>query len=1533
MNNLLKVIKRNNKKRGINVTIATMVMFLLCCTGIYAATTIDTNEKEYILHVGADGKPSYQWGSNGKLNTIDQDKKLIINGKLEVANKSQSLEISSNAKDVTVENNGMIDGVTIGRDLGKLDGTNAIFTNNGVVSNEGNAVVVYSKNATVNNYGIIKGGEKGIELANGIDQSKINNKGIIINKDGKIIKASTTDELVTLEGKEYTVKNAVNSDGTTAQAIVMNGSANKSFENYLINGLATTISVTSTGNTISNSIINSTGNALEISKDGEVGLTSTTVNGNVTINGGTLTLTDDKNKFNGKISGTTGNDSVKLGYQVTKDTNYTNLNTILKDSGVDILKFSDAGNTIDTSKISFSGKLQGGAGADTFKVASGKVMGINIDGGEGENDTLELTGQYLGSVADFSGVTGVETLQLGNGNNELNISEVNGKFTTIKGGEYGSSGSGSNVFITTGDIGETLTLVGGTGGSVKNILKLNNRDNTIDFKGKLNSNGGNWSVLVDNLKDGKEVTLGKENLNGKVTSLGVVTGVKGEDETTNLVKLLEDSGINYTTLSTERTITDKLMFKDTTLTKKTTFGVDYNDSITMKNTITGDYEFRALGSSFTPTVNVDSSTEFKEGTKVTSINSQGQVSGVNFKVTEGALKLGTLNYSNNSFTYSGANPFVDNVKYTINGDIKLEIAGLTGAELSAGKTLGSITKNENITLNGKLILPSFLKYNNGNFVVKSWAEMNPYGDKNSFLEKTYNDMLSKYGQAQNDAITSALNNWSKEALVSYINGNTITQYDFTLDGKTYENILLTGENAGISKEFKVTGDNGGNITFRNIATSNGLTLDLTGEKQSNILLDENVNIGGDITFGENANVNLTINARSVASTVKNIIGNAKDSVIKLTHVKITGDNKNGKIDLGAGTDTLTLNNVEVNTITGSGKNTIELNQGSKVNNITLDKESSVVEGTFASLEVQENSFENSIVVNDGAEVEKIDLSKVGSSSITLNSGKIQDITFGSGNDILTYNGGTIKSVDFGAGENVLNVRADLDLSNTKITVSEDGSIKNILNVGKQSSRSTDEGYLTLSGDFSAFKDINIQGTTKLSSNIILSNDTSVNFAGNKVIVGLKTSENGGVTTVLDGTNVTGSNGTLVLDTASVGIDTDISLENINGLGNEIKVESNYIGHNLVKDEDGNYVVEINQNIIEGEGNNLAQGILSTTYGARLLEGLDREQQIAFLSGLTHDITYSAPYSYSNVVSRKTTEMVSNAVMSFDAKASKNQWLAYGSILGSGKELKDYYSGVQNSSTSIDTDIYGAYVQAEYGYADDTAVGFVVGANKSSSDIGKSSLDGRGTYLGGYVKHNSSENLQIIGGLAYQYSSYESERVAGITEKMITASEKYNDSTISAFVGGKYEHKLSETLVVEPNAKLNITYIQQDGIEEKTEDLALKTNSKNFTNINTEIGVDLVKTVKLQNGNVKLKAGTSLTYLIDGAEKESLKTTIIDAGTTYNMLTPEQDKTNVKFKVGAQYEKSNGVLYNVEGSYTTSSNEKEWVVGAGIGYRF
>ena len=1254
MNNLLeRFIKRNNKKRGINITVATIVMFLLSCTGIYAATIIDKNEKEYILHVGIDknGKNAYELG--GSVNAIDGDK-LIINGRLEAGNNTQSLEISSNAKDVTVENNGFIDGVTVGRDYDSIK-TNAKFINNGIITNEGNALVIYSNQANVSNYGIIKAGKNkgtqtynGVVLANGATTQNFNNCGIVIDGDGKISSVGASNQQVTMDnGITYTVKNAVDSSSGTAQVITMNGTdGNKAFDKYILNGLDETIKVTTTGNTVSNSVVNSLYNAINITSGAELGLGSTTVNGNIAINGGTLILTDINNKINGNVSGTTDNDTIKLGYQVDTNINYTNLNTILKGSGVDTLKFHDNGNTIDTTQISFAGKFEGGAGADTFIVNGANYT---IDGGAG-TDTLKLTKGYTGAVSNFSGVTNIETLQLGDGSNTLDISNINGKFTTIKGGEFVNGGSGKNTIKTSTNIGETLTLVGGKDSSVKNILVLDNSNDSIKFDGKLDTSGGDWNIQVNNLKGTNSVTLNKENLNGKATLLELLTNISGETETKNLVDLLNASRITYAIPLNNNTSNykDNLVFDGTTLNNKTIFAINYNDSVTMQENITGQYAFRPLGT-FTPTVKVDSSTTFEQNSKVTSVDYNGKESGVNFQVTSGALNLGKLTYQDGKLVYNGTNPFVDGYKYTINGNIQLGFVGLTNLE--SGQKFNIDQRNDNIKVNGSITIPSFLKYQDGVFVVKTWSEMNPYGNSNNFLETTYNNMLSKYGQTGSEAITGALNTWSKDALVNYISTGGITQYDFTLDGKTYQNTLLTGDNSNISKEFKITGSSG-SITFQNIATSDSLTLATIG---GTVNLTDGVSIGGDINFGDSSNVNLNVNAYyagGVASTIKNIKGNDNDSNISLTHVNIIGNNSNdGKIELGAGNDTLTLKNVGVNSITGSGKNTLELNQGSNINTIKLEDNTSTLalNSTFNAIE-----FNNTITVNGGATVKTIDLTESTNGNVTVNSGSASEIKFGTGNNILTYNGGDIKTVDFGSGEGTFYTRADL----VGVTIKGD-NVKNALVLGDNTRAAKTEGYLTLSGDFSGVSNIIANTDTKFASDITLRDNTNVNLGVNSLYLGVDYTS--GTGEILSGKTLKVDGGSIVLDTTGVKGNATIELGNIEANSNTT-FESSSLGHEIKIGEDGKAIVSIKETIVSDSVANdiikdfIESGEYEDLMGDMTLE--EQEQQLDSLVKEVGNLTYNTPYSYSSILSRKTTEMVNNAIIDSDFTIKKNEWVAF-----------------------------------------------------------------------------------------------------------------------------------------------------------------------------------------------------------------------------------------------------------------------------------
>ena len=52
-----------------------------------------------------------------------------------------------------------------------------------------------------------------------------------------------------------------------------------------------------------------------------------------------------------------------------------------------------------------------------------------------------------------------------------------------------------------------------------------------------------------------------------------------------------------------------------------------------------------------------------------------------------------------------------------------------------------------------------------------------------------------------------------------------------------------------------------------------------------------------------------------------------------------------------------------------------------------------------------------------------------------------------------------------------------------------------------------------------------------------------------------------------------------------------------------------------------------------------------------------------------------------------------------------------------------------------------------------------------------------------------------------------------------------------------------------------------------------------------------------------------------------------------MISPEDDRTKVKFTVGTEYEMTNGMFMNLHGNYTTSSHTEDYAVSFGAGYKF
>lgn len=371
----------------------------------------------------------------------------------------------------------------------------------------------------------------------------------------------------------------------------------------------------------------------------------------------------------------------------------------------------------------------------------------------------------------------------------------------------------------------------------------------------------------------------------------------------------------------------------------------------------------------------------------------------------------------------------------------------------------------------------------------------------------------------------------------------------------------------------------------------------------------------------------------------------------------------------------------------------------------------------------------------------------------------------------------------------------------------------------------------------------------------------------------------------------------------------------------------------------NYLNKIYQSIISADRNTMKDrhAMNATTSSDDKTERESIMAQLEFYGKIFN----STPYAYSHKVSKKSAMAITDDILASDRKVNEKEWIFGGKILGENSDNKNEFNGKNlhgvdsaDSEVKIDSHIYGAYAYGEYGIKENTVVGFAVGGTKSSTDIsGNSKLKGNSAVLSTYAKRDIG-NVELKAGLGYQYGEYDSKRTVSNAYQSMSANKDYNDNTFVLFSGVKYSHSLDKDLHIEPYFNISLSHVKQDDIKEKEDQpLTLDVKGKTFTAVDTETGVDLVKDIKLSKGNLKVKAGTSIMYAVDGYEKEYITGKINGASSDFQMVAAESDRTKVKFKVSAEYEMENGISYSVSGNYRVSSNEKDYTVGMGIGYKF
>ena len=342
-----------------------------------------------------------------------------------------------------------------------------------------------------------------------------------------------------------------------------------------------------------------------------------------------------------------------------------------------------------------------------------------------------------------------------------------------------------------------------------------------------------------------------------------------------------------------------------------------------------------------------------------------------------------------------------------------------------------------------------------------------------------------------------------------------------------------------------------------------------------------------------------------------------------------------------------------------------------------------------------------------------------------------------------------------------------------------------------------------------------------------------------------------------------------------------------------------------------------------------------------------EEQLKTLMSYLDSIYTGTPYSYSSELSRKSMGMFRDIITENQFKPDMNKWLIMGGLTHTDGGTKDSYygqnyHGIDTGMADVDVDmkLTGAYALGKYGYSENVSLGVTAGGNRSEAKLPMSKVKGNSGYIGAFAE-NYRGNLTLKAGAGIQYSEYDANRA---TLGGHSYSEKYSDMAYDIYLNGRYSNPMGDNFFLEPYGTLSYTYIKQDSADEGSKVLAIETDSKSFDYTAAKVGVDLKKVIPHEKGKSTLSAGVSYTRLLTGADEENITGRFKGKDATdFDILVAHKNEHSIGLNAKYALELESGILFDVKGSYSLerdshngtgkNRNKGEWIVGAGIGYKF
>ena len=332
-----------------------------------------------------------------------------------------------------------------------------------------------------------------------------------------------------------------------------------------------------------------------------------------------------------------------------------------------------------------------------------------------------------------------------------------------------------------------------------------------------------------------------------------------------------------------------------------------------------------------------------------------------------------------------------------------------------------------------------------------------------------------------------------------------------------------------------------------------------------------------------------------------------------------------------------------------------------------------------------------------------------------------------------------------------------------------------------------------------------------------------------------------------------------------------------------------------------------------------------------INGMTSNEDIGKLINNTN-IAATAYYTAGTVVTKNIIDSYSSAVENFGRRAEKGEWIAEGKFINSDTEF-DGGSKVRG----YEGDINSAVAMVEYGVSDTTSYGVAFGGGDTEVDInGGGKLDGDNYYVGAYMKHRTTNGVDVVANVGFVKSDLDSKLSNDfkLTQGKVDISGSSlvdgtaDSNALAVSLRGRKDFQVTDSIKLQPNLGARVTMISQD--EASNPDMGFEVKAQDIFVVEGIVGFDVAKEFALADGKVELRAGVEYTALSSNQDHDAEYTLY---GSKIELEDSELASTVGNTHVGFNYEHENGVGFNGKYEMMWSDEGDDSRITAGVSYRF